>query len=64
MSIMILMSTAILMLRTSNCLFIKVMCIHLQHISNLHDFVKPNSGRITFNVNDDSDVDSDIDVED
>ena len=52
------------MLRTNNCLFIQVMCIHLQHISNLHDFVKPISGRITFNVNNDSDVDSDIDVED
>ena len=52
------------MLRTSYCLFIQVMCILLQHISNLHGFVKPISGRMTFNVNNDSDVDSDIDVED
>ena len=52
------------MLRTSNCLFIQVMCILLQHISNLHDFVKLISGRMTFNVNNDSYADSDTDVED
>ena len=35
-----------------------------QCINNPHDFVKPISGRMTFNVNDDSDVDSNIDAED
>ena len=33
-----------------------------QDISNPHDFVKPISERMTFNVNNDSDIDSDSDV--
>ena len=52
------------MLRTSYSLFLQFMCISFQHISNPHDFVKPFSGRMTFNVNNDSDLDSDIDAED
>ena len=58
------MLTAILTLRTSYSLFIYVMCVPLQCISNPHDFVKPISFRMTFNVNNDSNVESDIDVED
>ena len=51
-------------MRTSYSLFIYVMCVNFQCICNPHDFVKTISFRMTFNVNNDSNVDSDIDVED